>query len=87
MRFQHSIQPPQLILIPFDRVWNLFARVPDEVVGLSLHRSDAGVHEEEPVVRLEVLFGAWWVADEVFLAVVCLNEVLHDAAGFEERDG
>ena len=53
------------------------------MVRLALHRADAGVQEEEPVVRLEVLLRAWWVADEVVVAVVGLDEVLHDAAGFE----
>lgn len=57
------------------------------MVRLALHGTDARVQEEEPVVDFIGLARAGRVADFVVEAVVLLDEVLHDGAGFEEADG
>lgn len=86
MLVQHAIQPASLILIPRDAVRDLLGRVAMEMVGLSLHGSDAGIEEEKPVVDFIRLATTGWIGDLVLGLVVLLDEILHDAAGFEESN-
>jgi hypothetical protein len=53
---------------------------------LSLHRSNACIHEEQPIVHLIVLPGAFGETDLVFW-VIAIYEILHDASRLEEVDG
>lgn len=53
---------------------------------MTLHRSNAGILVEQPVVRLVVLATSFGVRDFV-LGVVSLHEVLHDASRLEQVDG
>ena len=53
---------------------------------MTLHRSNASVLVEQPVVGLVVLASPLGVRDFV-LCVVTLNEILHDAARLEQVDG
>lgn len=64
----------------------MLRRIAGEVVRLALHRPHARVLIEQPVVDCVVLRGPLRVGDLVVL-VVLLDEVLQDAAGFEEVDG
>ncbi len=82
---QHRVQPPRLVLIPLDAVFDFLRRVAEEVVCLALHGADAAVQEEEPVVHFVGLARVGRVGDFV-VGVVPLDEVLEDAAGFEEPD-
>jgi len=53
---------------------------------LSLHRPNASILEEQPIVHLIPLPRALRKADLV-LRIVALYQVLHDASGLEEVDG
>ena len=53
---------------------------------MSLHRPNASILEEQPIVHFIPLPRALGEADLV-LGVVALYEVLHDASGFEEVVG
>ena len=86
MLVEHAVQAPGLVLVPGDAVRDLLGCVAEEVVRLTLHGPDAGVLEEEPIVYFIALARAGWVADFVVDAVVLLNEILQDRAGFEEAD-
>lgn len=83
---QHAVQAPGFVLVARDAVVDSLGCVAEEMVRLALHGSDARVQEEEPVVDFVGLARAGWVADFVVDAVVLLDEVLHDGAGFEEAD-
>jgi hypothetical protein len=56
------------------------------MVRLALHRSNARILEEEPVVCLIELLCAAGIG-ELVLCVVAVDEVLLDASGFEDGDG
>jgi hypothetical protein len=53
---------------------------------LALHRSDAGVHEEQPIVYFIPLSRAPGKADLVF-RVIPIYQVLHNASRLEEING
>lgn len=57
-----------------------------KLTSLALHRTYTGVLEEQPIVHFEPLARSLGETNLV-LGVVALDEVLHDAAGFEEVDG
>ena len=82
---EHAVEPARFVDVAVDTVGDVFGGVAREVVRLALHGAHAGVHEVEPVVGLVVLAGALRVGDFVG-GVVLLDEVLQDAAGFEEAD-
>lgn len=65
MLVQHPIQPPRFVLIPIDPILNLLGSVSREVIRLSLHRTHAGVHEEEPIGNFDVLSGPTGVGEFV----------------------
>ncbi len=86
MLIQDAIQPPRLILIPRNPIRNLLRRVPMEVISLSLHGPDPSIEEEEPVVDFVSLAATGRIGDLVLVLIVLLDQVLHDAAGFEQAD-
>ncbi len=86
MRVEHAVQAARFVLVARDAVGDFLGGVAEEVVRLALHGADARVEEEEPVVDFVGLARAGRVADFVVDAVVLLDEVLHDGAGFEEAD-
>lgn len=86
MLIEHAIQPPRLINIPRNTVGNMLRRIAREMIRLALHRPHAGVLVEEPIINCVVFWRTLRVGDLVVF-VVLLDEVLQDAAGFEEVDG
>jgi hypothetical protein len=54
-----------------------------EVVGLTLHRTEPGILEDDPIADFVLLSGAMRVGDLLIL-VVLFGEILEDAAGLEE---
>ena len=86
LRIHNPVKPPRLVLVPVDAILDLLRRVPREVVSLPLHGTQAAHLPEQPALRLVVLLAALRVRDLVVL-VVALDEVLHDGAGLEERNG
>ena len=55
------------------------------MIRLSLHRSHAAIHEEEPVVHFEELAATGWEADLV-VRIIPVDEVLHYRAALEQSD-
>lgn len=82
---QYAIQPPGLVLVTADAVGDLLWCVSEEMVCLSLHRSNPGIQKEEPVVDLVAFTGAFGIGDLMF-RVVLLNQVLHDATGLKKTN-
>ena len=85
MLVEHAVEAARLVDVAGDAVGDVFGGVAREVVCLPLHGADARVHEVQPVVGFVVFAGALRVGDFVG-GVVLLDEVLQDAAGFEEAD-
>ena len=55
MVVQNPVQAAGFVLVAGDTVVDFLGRVAEEMVGLSLHRTNAGVQEEEPVVHFVAL--------------------------------
>ncbi len=85
MLVEHAVQPPCLVDIAIHAVLNPLRGVAHKVIGLALHRAQAGVLEEEPVGHLVVFTRARGKADTV-VTVVLLDQILEDAAGLEDAD-
>jgi len=79
---KNSVEPPRLIEVSVDTMLYFLWRISIEVVGLTLHWTEARVREEDPLVHFVLFSGAVRVRDLV-PSVVLLGEVLEDAAGFE----
>lgn len=56
------------------------------MVRLALHRADAGILVEEPIVDFVGFAGPGGVRDAMRRGVVLLDQVLQDTAGLEEAD-
>ena len=82
---QYAIKPPGLVLVTADAVGDLLRCVSEEMVCLSLHRSNPGIQKEEPVVDLVAFTRAFGIRDLVF-RVVLLDQVLHDATGLKKTN-
>ena len=82
---ENPIQTSRLIDVAIFRVGARLSGVASEMVCLALHRANAGIHEKEPVGDLNGFSAAGWEADFVIL-VISLDQVLHDAAAFENAD-
>lgn len=61
-------------------------RIAREMICLALHRPHAGVLVKQPVINC-VGLGCTLRVGDLVVFVVLLDEVLQDAAGFEEVDG
>ena len=86
MLLEHAVEASCFVDVALHPVLDLLRRIAHEVVRLPLHRADAAVLEEEPVVDFVVLLRAARVA-EFALRVVFFGQVLKDGARFEEADG
>lgn len=80
-----TVQTAGLVDVSVHTVLDVLRSIPREVVGLTLHGTDARVLEEQPVVHL-VVFAAALGEGDLVVGVVLLRKVLEDAAGFEEAD-
>lgn len=82
---EDPVQPARFVDVSVDAVLDALRRVPDEVVGLALHGTQARVLEEEPVGHLVVFARALGEGDLV-VWVVLLGEILQDATRLEQTD-
>lgn len=74
------------ILVPLQDNLVLTSEEVCVLTRLSLHRSNACIHEEQPIVHLIVFPGAFGETDLVFW-IIAIYEILHDASRLEEVDG
>ncbi len=82
MRVQYTVKTTCLVLVAINGVGDFLGRVAVKNIRLALHRSDAGVQEEQPVVDFVALARAVRIADQV-LGIVLLDEILHYTPGLE----
>lgn len=83
---QNLVKSSTFGLVPLDSILDLLGRIPVKVVCLSLHRTDATLHPDEPLDNLPVLGRIVGKRHEV-LGVVFRAEVQHNRGAFEDTFG
>lgn len=85
MLVQHAVQSPRLVDISGHAVLDLLRRIAYKVVRLTLHRAQAGVLPEQPIVHL-VLLAATLGETDLVLGIILLGQVGEDATPFEQAN-
>ncbi len=83
MLVKDMIEPSSFVRVSVHCILYFLWRITIEVVGLTLHRTQSRILEEDPVVHLVVLSGALRIRDLV-LSIILLCKVLEDAARFKQ---